>query len=234
MGHDLRIEQVNIQAVILSMRGSFMLKFREKLHVSFFIAVDGAGCPVIAAQGFTSRQDEDCFSRLLHDLANAKQGAPVVIFTDGDAAMKKAIENIFPLCTHLLCLWHLLQNFIKNMSKKLRGTHLHLRECVGMFLSATKATSQKDFNVKWQELKAACVDIEEAHNYINYLESFKEKFANYRRLTLPTRGLASTQMVESSFSSFKRRVGPKAKWESINDFYICVKDHVAEQVCFDF
>lgn len=41
--------------------------------------------------------------------------APDVIVTDNDAALKNAVEKVFPESHHLLCYWHLGNNFETNL-----------------------------------------------------------------------------------------------------------------------
>ncbi|KAM5574058.1 protein FAR1-RELATED SEQUENCE 5-like [Rosa sericea] len=40
---------------------------------------------------------------------------PIVVLTDGDEAMRKAIEVVFPDCPHRLCTWHIAKNAQSNL-----------------------------------------------------------------------------------------------------------------------
>jgi len=57
----------------------------------------------------------DTYEWILKNLVNFNQGeAPRVLLTDFDPSMSGAIERALPNTTHLLCQWHMQQNFKKH------------------------------------------------------------------------------------------------------------------------
>jgi len=79
--------------------------------------------------GATLLYDETAtsFEWLLKTFLKAMCGKkPKTIFTYQDAAMAKAISEIFPETYHRLCLWHLFQNALKNLNHALRDQILLL------------------------------------------------------------------------------------------------------------
>ncbi|XP_062014143.1 protein FAR1-RELATED SEQUENCE 5-like [Rosa rugosa] len=48
-------------------------------------------------------------------LESMKGKKPIAVLTDGDEAMRKAIEVVFPYCPHRLCTWHIAKNAQSNL-----------------------------------------------------------------------------------------------------------------------
>ncbi|CAL2255653.1 unnamed protein product [Prunus armeniaca] len=48
-------------------------------------------------------------------MASMKDKKPISILTDGDEAMRKAIDNVFPMSNHRLCSWHVSRNAQNNL-----------------------------------------------------------------------------------------------------------------------
>ncbi len=74
---------------------------------------------------------------------------PRVIFTDGDLAMAAAIKAKFPNIHHCICLFHINQNFIKQLKGKLRD---EFTSCHQLFIKTRNSTCVEDFEKRWQRL----------------------------------------------------------------------------------
>ncbi|XP_034200967.1 protein FAR1-RELATED SEQUENCE 5-like [Prunus dulcis] len=48
-------------------------------------------------------------------MASMKDKKPISILTDGDEAMRKAIDDVFPMSNHQLCSWHVSRNAQNNL-----------------------------------------------------------------------------------------------------------------------
>ncbi|BBN67508.1 FAR1-related sequence 5 [Prunus dulcis] len=48
-------------------------------------------------------------------MASMKDKKPISILTDGDEAMRKAIDDVFPMSNHRLCSWHVSRNAQNNL-----------------------------------------------------------------------------------------------------------------------
>ncbi|XP_042509203.1 uncharacterized protein LOC122084844 [Macadamia integrifolia] len=62
-----------------------------------------------------------------------EQKKPITIFTVQDAAMAKALLEVWPETRHGLCIWHIMQNGIKhlgNMMKDGSGFFKYLKKCI--------------------------------------------------------------------------------------------------------
>ncbi len=63
-----------------------------------------------------SGETEHTYTWLLETYLHAMDGKhPVTVLTDGDKAMRNAIEKTFPQATHRLCCWHLERNAQANL-----------------------------------------------------------------------------------------------------------------------
>ena len=60
-------------------------------------------------------EDEESFTWVFKCFSESFQHPPVVVFTDSDLAMDKAIPLAWPDAVHLLCTFHLFKNFYENM-----------------------------------------------------------------------------------------------------------------------
>ncbi|XP_068319758.1 protein FAR1-RELATED SEQUENCE 5-like [Pyrus communis] len=58
---------------------------------------------------------------LLRYFQSMSNKAPKTIFTDQDAAMMNAIPHVMPDTYHRLCLWHMMQNALKNVNCIFKG-----------------------------------------------------------------------------------------------------------------
>jgi zinc finger SWIM domain-containing protein 3 len=64
-------------------------------------------------------ETEDSFTWLFETFLAAHNGKqPRTIYTDQDAAMEKAIKNVFTESYHGLCVFHIMQNALKHLSVK--------------------------------------------------------------------------------------------------------------------
>ncbi|CAG8604064.1 12325_t:CDS:2, partial [Racocetra fulgida] len=84
---------------------------------------------------------------------------PLVFVTDNDAALIGAFKKIFPQSEHLLCIWHVLNNFKKNLRKhfvddsfdeiiKIVDRIIHLRdyEMLNLAIASYKKLAASSFN----------------------------------------------------------------------------------------
>jgi transposase-like protein len=83
-----------------------------------FVGVNHHGSSVLLGCGLISHEDTESFSWLFKNWLTCMSGrAPNAIITDQCAAMRNAIENIFPNTRHRWCIWHIM----KKVPEKLKG-----------------------------------------------------------------------------------------------------------------
>ncbi|QHO56116.1 protein FAR1-RELATED SEQUENCE 5 [Arachis hypogaea] len=82
-----------------------------------FSGVNHHNQTIIFAAALVANESEETYSWLLERFLEAMKGkAPACVITDGHAAMRKAIEKVFPMAYHRLCAWHLLRNATSHLA----------------------------------------------------------------------------------------------------------------------
>ena len=74
-----------------------------------FTGIDNHNHCVTFGAALLSSETKESYIWLLQCFQRAFVRAPKVIVTDQDGAMKVAIETVFPLARHRLCMWHIMQ-----------------------------------------------------------------------------------------------------------------------------
>ena len=95
-----------------------------------------------------------------------------VILTNEDKAISQAIEIVFGQNTkHVLCIWHLWKNVIKNLANIL-GTKW--REFTKSFYECVREYEVDNFIIKWQQLKE---NFSDSRSHLKRMDKIKEKWA---------------------------------------------------------
>ncbi|GKC20717.1 regulation of nuclear pre-mRNA domain-containing protein 1B [Tanacetum coccineum] len=91
---------------------SFDATFNSNKHnMKFvpFIGVDNHKKCVTLGSGMLLHEDTESYMWLLKTFITAFLKEPMMIVTDQDGAMKRAIEAVFTKAKHKLCMWHIMQ-----------------------------------------------------------------------------------------------------------------------------
>ncbi|KAK9689570.1 hypothetical protein RND81_09G067800 [Saponaria officinalis] len=81
-----------------------------------FVGINNHWSNVMFGCAFLSDEKTESFEWLFETF-NESMGEnvfPISIFTDQDQAMSNAIEKVYPMSRHRLCLWHILQNALSH------------------------------------------------------------------------------------------------------------------------
>jgi hypothetical protein len=96
-----------------------------KMSLVTFIVINGENRSRNIAYCLTETKDAEAFEWMFRVLKAAVEHGYYmrlkVVFTDRDAAMAKAIATVWPDVFHGDCIWHLVENIKKNLSKYFRG-----------------------------------------------------------------------------------------------------------------
>ncbi|KAK8939271.1 Protein FAR1-RELATED SEQUENCE 5 [Platanthera zijinensis] len=121
-----------------------------------------------------------------------KSKKPKTIFTDQDAAMAKALSEVFPETRHGLCTWHLMQNGIKHLGNLMKDGSCFLSDFKkAMF----ENEDDEKFEEAWEMLISSYSLTE--NSWIKAIYKIKEKWAKCYMKTTITLGMRSTQLSES-------------------------------------
>ena len=117
---------------------------------------------------------------------------PKVILTDEDKAISQAIQNVFGQNSkHVLCIWHLWKNVIKNLCSIL-GANWH--NFTKAFYECTKEYEVDNFIIKWQQLQ---IDFPDCKAHLERMDKVKEKWAPCFNRDIFLADKTSTQCEES-------------------------------------
>ncbi|KAJ1417392.1 Zinc finger, PMZ-type [Sesbania bispinosa] len=81
-----------------------------------FSGVNSHNCSTIFAAAIIANETEENYVWLLEQFSKCMKGKlPSAVITDGDVAMKNAIERVFSNAYHRLCAWQLMRNATSNI-----------------------------------------------------------------------------------------------------------------------
>ena len=69
---------------------------------------------------------------------------PATFISDEDHAMALAMKSVWTQCIHMLCVWHLSENFLKNLRPLFVGRERDWHEAVDLFWSMILYTDSDD------------------------------------------------------------------------------------------
>jgi len=83
--------------------------------LSLFILIDNYNKSRLAAQTFLQDERQESYEWLFRSCLEAVKIPPSIFVTDSNPAVISAISVVFPETHHKQCLYHLYQNFPKNL-----------------------------------------------------------------------------------------------------------------------
>ncbi|XP_073136959.1 protein FAR1-RELATED SEQUENCE 5-like [Henckelia pumila] len=102
---------------------------------------------IVFGCGFPSDEKTKSFVWLLNKFVEAMPtGAPNVIITDQDSAMKKVIAQVFPQTMHRYCLWHILNKFSEKLDPMTFRDHYQ-----SIKHGIENSTTPDEFVSSWEE-----------------------------------------------------------------------------------
>jgi len=113
---------------------------KYKLPLVLFTGFDYRGKNVLLGVAIVNDETEETYDWVFRSFFKLHlQRMPKIIVTDHDLAIQAVLIKTYPEITHILCMWHTIQNLKKNFS----------------FLSAMKLPKLKDEIMKlpWLESK---------------------------------------------------------------------------------
>ncbi|PKU70174.1 Protein FAR1-RELATED SEQUENCE 5 [Dendrobium catenatum] len=148
---------------------------------------------IILGVSFLSDETIDSFCWLFRTFLKIMDNKhPVIIFTDQDQAMARAIEIVFPNTRHRLCQWHIQKKtpskvWCFNSNSKVKG----------LFYSCfTKCDSADEFDRLWNEMIREG-DLQ-SHQWLKDLYRIREKWSTIFNKDCFNLGILSTQRSEST------------------------------------
>ncbi|CAG8768111.1 11599_t:CDS:2, partial [Rhizophagus irregularis] len=146
---------------------------RFNMPFGIFTGINNFGQSLCFAGTLMCRETIDSFVWVFNTfLKFVNNYSPKVMLTDEDKAISQAIEITFGQNTkHVLCIWHLWKNVIKNIANVL-GTKW--REFTKSFYDCIREYEVDNFIIKWQQLKENFPD---SKSHLERMDKIKEKWA---------------------------------------------------------
>ncbi|CAD6945596.1 unnamed protein product [Tilletia controversa] len=136
------------------------------MPLNVFSVIDGCGKTRNIGYAVQDREDHASHAWVLHALLRTTGKKPSVIISDQDAAFISAVREVLPTSHHVLCLYHLWQNIVKQLKGKLRGQWVSFPQS---FWRVYKAPSPNAFEARWRDL------LESYPRARTYLETYQYK-----------------------------------------------------------
>ena len=183
------------------------------LKLGCFVSVDRRGITRVLAGSFVKKEDEESFTWAYKMFHNSFQSAPVVLYTDSDAAMAAATKAAWPETIHLLCTFHLWKNFWQHLRKLFVGKEDMWRTVSDMWWRLCKTTDETEcmhfddkFNILIQLVKdnANTLSGDKLETELTWMRSLclrKEQWAACFTWKHRTYGIHSTQRAEAVHSA---------------------------------
>ncbi|XP_057770834.1 protein FAR1-RELATED SEQUENCE 5-like [Salvia miltiorrhiza] len=92
---------------------------KYKLIFTPFTGRDNHGRCITFGAALISNEDVESYSWVFSKFVESMGAHPLILITDQDPAMRKAIENVLPNTSHRLCMWHILMKFAEKLPNHL-------------------------------------------------------------------------------------------------------------------
>ena len=163
---------------------------RFGMPLILFTVVDNNGLTILLGGCLVSNERYEFYVWTLEKFQSCVRRPPIVVFTDGDTELMRAIRAILPESTHLLCRFHIAQNIARALAGTLKS---ELNEFLDDFWRVgsieTLSNYQREFDAmkeKWPQ----------AISYLNILQAKQEKWAFAYTHSHFVAGVSSTQRQE--------------------------------------
>ena len=132
----------------------------------------------------------DSYLWVLQQFHSAVQTTPVVIFSDGETELARAIRETWPNRVHLLCRFHIAQNITRALAPLLRA---RLNQFMQEFWIVASIENMEEYQGQFNKLHEAWP---EADNYLSCVKAKQEKWAFVYTHVHFVAGIASTKRQE--------------------------------------
>ena len=89
-----------------------------------FTGIDNHRRCVTFAAGLIRDETAETYIWLLNSFMKTFQKEPLMVVTDQDQSMKKAIETVFKTSKHRLCMWHITQKLPAKVTNYFTDNHM--------------------------------------------------------------------------------------------------------------
>ncbi|XP_078442232.1 protein FAR1-RELATED SEQUENCE 11-like [Wolffia australiana] len=163
---------------------------RFGMPLVLFTVIDNHGLTVLTAGCLLSNEQFESYTWALQQFRSYTNLDPIVLFTDGDMELARAIKDIWPNAIHLLCRFHISQNITRALASSLRA---NLSEFMTEFWRVGSIEDVDEFEMEFSTLKSKWQAVE---SYLRVLEGKKKQWAFAYTHNNFVAGVSSTQRQE--------------------------------------
>ncbi|XP_043705404.1 protein FAR1-RELATED SEQUENCE 5-like [Telopea speciosissima] len=120
------------------------------------------------------------------------QKKPITLFTDQDAAMAKAISEVFTGTWHDLCTWHLMQNGIRHLGNLMKDGSSFLSD---LKMCIYQYDEEVQFEAAWEQLRSNYQFLKHFERVVNDKRANELKAESEARNKLPRNSFPHTPLM---------------------------------------
>ncbi|KAI3820774.1 hypothetical protein L1987_08322 [Smallanthus sonchifolius] len=132
---------------------SFDATYRSNKYDMLFVpftGIDNHHRNVTFGAALLGSETADTYIWLLRAFKKAFGREPLVVVTDQDPAMKKAIQEVFTMSRHRLCMWHIMQKLAEKVGRTLRSDESFKKQICNIVWNDSIEPDM--FETKWKEI----------------------------------------------------------------------------------
>lgn len=204
---------------------------KYKMPLVVFSSINNEGKNIVVGFAIVQYESSNTYEWLLKSFKEMNNNVePGVILTDFDAAMCHGIENSYEHTEHLLCQWHMWQNFKRHFlylkSKRSSEANQLFKMIVGLIFTE----DFQDFEKSLHLIFSSTLISEMKKQYLRKLLQIKSKWAAHAKPPIFTAGTHTTSRVESVNSQIKRRVWSRSTLSDTLDMFLELEDIVKQNI----
>ena len=155
-----------------------------------FTIVDNNGLSTLIGGCLLSNEQFESYTWALLQFRNCTRLDPLVVFSDGDTELARAIVEVWPRSVHLLCRFHIAQNINRKLAAVLRSD---LNLFLDDFWRVGAIEDMEEYHCEFNKLQSRW---NIAGAYLNELKRKQEKWAFAYTHRHFVAGISSTQRQE--------------------------------------
>ena len=189
-----------------------------------FIVMDNHGLTVMIAGSLLSNEQFESYCWAIQEFRTYTNVNPIVVFTDGDIELARAIKDTWPTTVHLLCRFHISQNITRALAGSLRAS---LCKFTNDFWRIGSIEDVAEFEMEFSTLKSKW---QAAESYLQVLEEKKTQWAFAYTHNYFVAGVSSMQRQEMVNCQIKSALMSNLSLSRIIDGFDAVEGRSREKL----
>ncbi|CAI2386819.1 unnamed protein product [Moneuplotes crassus] len=215
---------------VIFMDGTYMTN-KYKMPLVIFSSINNEGKNVIVGFAIVERETKETYQWLLQSMKVMNEGKePGVILTDFDAAMCHGIEKVFEKSEHLLCQWHMMQNFKRHFKFLKSKRSAEANQLHKMVIGLIFTESFEEFEQFLHYIFSSSLIDETKKQYLRKLVQIKQKWAAHACAWVFNGGTHTTSRIESVNARIKDKLWSKSTLSDCLDRMLEIEQQVKDNI----